>query len=45
MGGVRLELDGSGLRAFIGERDAAAHEAFWFAWSQFKPDTRIWERE
>ena len=28
MGGVRLELDGSGLRAFIGERDAAAHEAF-----------------
>ena len=44
MGGVRLELDGSGLRAFIGERDAAAHEAFWFAWSQFKPDTRIWER-
>ena len=45
MGGVRLELDGSGLRAFIGERDAAAHEAFWFAWSQFKPGTRIWERE
>ena len=45
MGGVRLELDGSGLRAFIGERDAAAHEAFWFAWSQFKPDTMIWERE
>ncbi len=43
MGGVRLHLEGSGLRAFIGDRDAAAHEAFWFAWSQFKPDTRIWE--
>ena len=44
-GGVRLQLEGSGLRAFIGERDAAAHEAFWFAWSQFRPDTRIWQRE
>ena len=44
LGGVRLQLDGSGLRAFIGDRDAAAHEAFWFAWSQFKPATRIWQR-
>lgn len=45
MGGVRLQLEGSGLRAFVGDRDAAAHEAFWFAWSQFKPDTRLWRRE
>lgn len=45
MDGVRLELEGSGVRAFIGDRDAAAHEAFWFAWSQFKPHTRLWQRE
>ena len=45
MRGVRLQLEGSGLRAFVGGRDAAAHEAFWFAWSQFKPDTRLWRRE
>ncbi len=42
--GVRLQLDGGGVRAFIGETDAAAHEAFWFAWSQFNPRTEIWER-
>ena len=42
MGEVRLKLEGSGLRAFIGERDTAAHEAFWFAWSQFNQGTRIW---
>jgi len=21
-----------------------AHEAFWFAWSQFHPDTELWSR-
>ena len=42
--GIRLELDGSGVRAFIGDREAAGHEAFWFAWSQFKPGSLIWQR-
>ena len=42
--GVRLELEGSGLRAFTDGRDAGAHQAFWFAWSQFQPGTLIWER-
>lgn len=42
--GIRLQLDGSGVRAFIGDREAAGHEAFWFAWSQFKPGSLIWQR-
>ena len=42
--GIRLELDGSGVRAFKGDQDAAGHEAFWFAWSQFKPGSLIWQR-
>ncbi len=44
IGGVALIPVGDGLRAV----DAAtgvelpAHEAFWFAWSQFHPDTLLW---
>ncbi len=45
MGGVTLKQEGSGLRAFLGEDDASAHEAYWFAWSQFKPETRVWGQE
>ena len=44
LAGVRIALDGSGLRAFMGNREAASHEAFWFAWSQFRPETLIWKR-
>ena len=43
LGGVRLEAVGDGLRAVdaaTGE-GIAAHEAFWFAWSQFHPDTEL----
>lgn len=41
--GVRLRADGSGLRAVDGRgRALVAHEAFWFAWSQFHPDTAVW---
>lgn len=42
--GIRLELDGSGVRAFIGDLDASGHEAFWFGWSQFTPETLVWRR-
>ena len=42
--GIRVALDGSGIRAFIGDREVASHEAFWFAWSQFRPQTVIWQR-
>ena len=44
--GVELRESGDGLVAFdaaTGE-DLPAHEAFWFAWSQFHPDTLLWER-
>ena len=40
---VRLELFAGGVRA-IGSAgaDLGSHEAFWFAWSQFHPDTVLW---
>ncbi len=42
-GGVDVVLDGGGLRAQTRSgRDLPAHQAFWFAWSQFHPDTRLW---
>jgi hypothetical protein len=44
MGGVVVRSSGDGLRAFAGEKDAVSHEAFWFAWSQFKPGTLLWAR-
>lgn len=40
--GVTLSLDGGGLRARRGGHDAPAHEAFWFAWSQFQAGTAVW---
>jgi hypothetical protein len=41
--GVELRADGGGLRARrAGGSEVPAHEAFWFAWSQFHPDTAIW---
>ncbi len=43
-GGVRLIKDGDGLRA-VAVSDGSeipAHQAFWFAWSQFWPDTLLW---
>lgn len=42
--GVRLIKDGDGLRA-ISVSDGSeipSHQAFWFAWSQFRPGTRLW---
>lgn len=42
--GVRLVQDGDGLRA-VSMSDGSAissHQAFWFAWSQFHPDTILW---
>jgi hypothetical protein len=44
LGGVRLESVGDGLRAVDAETgdEIAAHEAFWFAWSQFHPDTELY---
>jgi hypothetical protein len=43
-GGVELVADGAGLRARTrAGRQLAAHQAFWFAWSQFHPGTKLWK--
>jgi Protein of unknown function (DUF3179) len=43
LAGVRLELDGDGLRAVLDSgAEAVSHQAFWFAWSQFHPGTALW---
>ena len=40
---VTIELDGAGIRATRADgSDAGGHQAFWFAWSQFHPDTELW---
>ena len=44
MAGVSIRTEGDGLRAFIGDAGTPSHEAFWFAWSQFRPGTLLWER-
>ncbi len=41
--GVTLVPAGSGVRAQDSDgNDLGAHEAFWFAWSQFHPGTALW---
>ena len=41
--GVRLVEEGGGLRAVAeGGTDLGSHQAFWFAWSQFHPETALW---
>ncbi len=43
LAGVEVIADGGGLRACGGDgRTIASHQAFWFAWSQFNPTTRLW---
>jgi Protein of unknown function (DUF3179) len=44
LGSVELRAAGDGFEAFdLVSGDAiAAHEAFWFAWSQFHPETLLW---
>ena len=43
--GVVVRFDGSGLVAetTAGE-PLTTHQAFWFAWSQFHPETEVWSR-
>lgn len=42
-GEVELVADGGGLRARTAAgADLPAHESFWFAWSQFHPETELW---
>ncbi len=40
---IRLELNGGGVRAVDANgKDLGGHQAFWFAWSQFYPETELW---
>ncbi len=40
---IRLVQDAGGLRATDANgTDLGSHQAFWFAWSQFHPDTVLW---
>ena len=42
---VRLKLDAGGIRAVdAAGYDLGSHQAFWFAWSQFHPETALWTR-
>jgi len=41
--GIRVISDGAGLAAETLDGDPiTTHQAFWFAWSQFHPDTGVW---
>ena len=43
LAGVRVTMDAGGLRAELADgAPIASHQAFWFAWSQFHPDTVVW---
>lgn len=40
---VRLKLDAGGVKAVDADgADLGSHQAFWFAWSQFYPQTELW---
>ncbi|WP_420862393.1 DUF3179 domain-containing (seleno)protein [Algirhabdus cladophorae] len=42
-GDVRLKLDAAGIKVVDADgRDLGSHQAFWFAWSQFHPNTELW---
>jgi hypothetical protein len=44
LGGVTISTDGAGFLATGSDGEPiAAHQAFWFAWSQFHPDTALWD--
>ena len=43
LAGGSLRLDGGGVRAVdAAGNEIEGHQAFWFAWSQFMPDTLLW---
>ena len=41
---IVLELDAGGIKAVDADgSDLGSHQAFWFAWSQFHPQTELWQ--
>jgi hypothetical protein len=45
LAGITLHLQGDGIRAEHDGTAVPSHQAFWFAWSQFHPDTLLWEEK
>jgi len=44
LAGVELLFDGGGLIATLEDGSPmVTHQSFWFAWSQFRPDTLVWQ--
>jgi hypothetical protein len=40
---IQLTLDAGGVKAVNEQgQDLGSHQSFWFAWSQFHPDTKLW---
>ena len=40
---IQIVLDGGGVKAIDTDgKDLGTHQAFWFAWSQFYPETLLW---
>lgn len=40
---IRVVKDGGGVRAIDADgNDLGGHQAYWFAWSQFHPDSELW---
>ncbi|HSM01380.1 MAG TPA: DUF3179 domain-containing (seleno)protein [Acidimicrobiia bacterium] len=42
MAGVELRIDAGGLVAVVAGEPIPSSQSFWFAWSQFHPDTLLW---
>lgn len=42
---ITVRADGGGFVAEIDGDEIGTHEAFWFAWSQFHPDTLLWPND
>ena len=41
---IELKLEGGGVKALSTDgEDLGGHQAFWFAWSQFYPETVLWQ--
>jgi len=42
LAGIVVQTDGAALSATFEGEPIVSHQAFWFAWSQFNPDTLVW---
>lgn len=43
---INLTLEAGGIKAVSSDgTDLGSHQAFWFAWSQFHPNTILWNRQ